>query len=268
MKSLKPLLVRGPLLVFMLAGLFAAAYVPEPDGAGVRPGVLPDSWITGGPKCMESPEFQVHEYNPDFYILRQSGCSHYEKPFLYLLFGKERALLIDTGAGKTQVGRVVMEVVQKWCDRNGRASIPLIVAHSHNHCDHVAGDNSSKASTTSTYVGADVDTVVEYWGFKNWPERRHRIRPGRIAFSRCSAFPGTTRLPSLSTTTRPACCSAATPFIQGGCTSTIRRPSSPASIGWSSSRWTKSWRTSSAATSSNRRHAVSRVPDRVDLPAG
>jgi len=47
---------------------------------------------------MEMPEWQIHEYNPDLYILRQSGCTDFEKPFVYLLFGRERALLLDTGS--------------------------------------------------------------------------------------------------------------------------------------------------------------------------
>src|ERR1700752_3186827 len=86
---------------------------PQPDGGGIRAGVLPKTWLLGGPKCIEIPEFQVHEYNEDFYILRQSGCSNFEKPFLYLLFGKDKALLLDTGAGKTDVARVVSSVVTK-----------------------------------------------------------------------------------------------------------------------------------------------------------
>ena len=146
------------------------AQAPEPDGAGIRPGVLPKQWIYGGPKCMEEPEFQVHEYNPDFYILRQSGCSHYEKPFLYLLFGSERALLLDTGAGMPDVKRVVLDTVDKWCRRNGRESIPLVVAHTHNHSDHVAGDAQFQGLDNVTFVGADLDTAVAYWGFKSWPD--------------------------------------------------------------------------------------------------
>lgn len=178
MKPLNPWCVRGPLVLLMLAGLVAAAHVPEPDGAGVRMGVLPDSWITGGPKCMESSEFQVHEYNPDFYILRQSGCSHYEKPFLYLLFGKERALLIDTGAGKTQVGRVVMEVVQKWSDRNEREAIPLTVAHSHGHSDHVAGDDQFQGIDGVEFVPSGIEAVVDYFGFTDWPNDVQQIDLG------------------------------------------------------------------------------------------
>src|SRR5947208_2316114 len=124
--------------VILAAMLLAQA--PQPDGGGVRPGVLPKSWITGGPNCMEVPDWQVHEYNPDFYILRESGCVHYEKPFLYLLFGKDRVLLEDTGAGKAETARVVQDVIGKWLKRNQRASIPLVVSHSHSHGDHIAGD--------------------------------------------------------------------------------------------------------------------------------
>ena len=73
--------------------IFALAQAPQPDGAGVRRGTLPVSWKASGPTCEGIPDWQVHEYNPDFYILRESGCTNYEKPFLYLLFGKDRVLL-------------------------------------------------------------------------------------------------------------------------------------------------------------------------------
>ena len=64
---------------------------------------------------MEAPAWEIHEYNPDFYILRESGCINYEKPFLYLLFGKEKCLLIDTGAGETDVARAVSALIEKFC---------------------------------------------------------------------------------------------------------------------------------------------------------
>jgi len=57
----------------------------------LEPGTLPTSWITGGPNCLEVPSWQVHQYNPTFFILRESGCINYEKPFLYLILGKDRA---------------------------------------------------------------------------------------------------------------------------------------------------------------------------------
>jgi hydroxyacylglutathione hydrolase len=118
---------------------------PQPDGAGIRPGALPTSWLLGGPKCVEIPEFQVHEYNEDFYILRQSGCSNYEKPFLYLLFGKDKALILDTGAGKTGVAQVVNQIIDKWLARTKREPLQLIVAHTHAHGDHTSRDEQFKS---------------------------------------------------------------------------------------------------------------------------
>lgn len=155
---------------FFLLPVGTRAQARQSDVAGVRPGTLPESWLLGGPKCVEVPEFQVHEYNEDLYILRQSGCSHYEKPFLYLLFGKEKALLLDTGAGKTEVARVVNKVVEHWLARNKRGSIQLVVAHTHAHDDHTAGDDQFKELALITVVPPNLKAVQAFFGFKNWPE--------------------------------------------------------------------------------------------------
>src|SRR5207237_459887 len=129
-----------------------AMQTAQPDGGGVRPGVLPKAWLLGGPKCVEIPEFQVHEYNENFYILRQSGCSNFEKPFLYLLFGREKALLLDTGAGKTGIARVVSNIIDKWSARTKRNSIELVAAHTHSHRDHTGGDEPFKSLPDTTVV--------------------------------------------------------------------------------------------------------------------
>ena len=68
-----------------------AAQEAPPPTTIVEPGTLPKAWMTGGPNCLELPAWQVHEYNPNFFILRESGCIHDEKPFLYLLILSPRA---------------------------------------------------------------------------------------------------------------------------------------------------------------------------------
>src|SRR4030095_10773116 len=149
----------------------ALPQAPQPDGAGVRSGTLRRMWLLGGPKCVEIPEFQVHEYNEDFYILRQSGCSNYEKPFLFLLFGKDKALLLDTGAGKTGVAQVVNQIIDKWLARTKREPIQLIVAHTHAHSDHTGGDEQFKSLQRTTVVSPNLNAVQSFFGIKNWPEQ-------------------------------------------------------------------------------------------------
>jgi hydroxyacylglutathione hydrolase len=148
--------------------------------AQVEPGTLPRSWRTGGPNCAEVPAWQVHEYNPDFYILRESGCTNYEKPFLYLIFGKDRALLEDTGAGSTvNTGDVVMGLVADWSKRNKRAPIPLLVTHSHAHGDHVAGDAQFAALGGSVQlVKAAVPDLQAAFAIKTWPTTLGQIDLG------------------------------------------------------------------------------------------
>ena len=139
------------------------------SAAAVEPGSLPRNWRTGGPKCSEVPPWQVHEYNSDFYILRESGCTHYEKPFLYLIFGKDRALLEDTGAGDAKTAEIVMRLLADWSKKNNRPTIPLLVVHSHSHSDHVAADLQFEGLPNVQLVKAAVPDIQKALGVKNWP---------------------------------------------------------------------------------------------------
>jgi glyoxylase-like metal-dependent hydrolase (beta-lactamase superfamily II) len=148
----------------------AAEPVIELSRAHVQPGVLPHSWYAGGAECAGQPPFQVHRFNDDFVILRQAACTNYEKPFLYLLFGRDRALLLDTGAGKVDVVGTVGRVIDDWLARNRRSSIDLIVAHSHAHGDHIAGDSQFVGRSRTTLVGRDTASVRAFFGIRHWPE--------------------------------------------------------------------------------------------------
>ena len=142
---------------------------PEPNGAGLERGTFPAQWVTGGPDCTAVPKWQVHAYNPDLYILRESGCTNYEKPFLYLFFGKERALLQDTGAGDTNVAEIVNRTIVEWCRRNKRQSIPLVVVHSHGHDDHTAGDAQFAGKAAVTVVPLSLEGTQKAFGIQRWP---------------------------------------------------------------------------------------------------
>ena len=77
------------------------------------PGDLNVTWIHGATDCSHStdPPIQVHRFDADTFILRQSKCSEpgtpaspgpsFEAPFLYLLFGSSQCLLLDSGASRS-----------------------------------------------------------------------------------------------------------------------------------------------------------------------
>jgi hydroxyacylglutathione hydrolase len=156
------------LVLLLVACCHVDAQASQPNGGGVRNGSLPRCWQVSGPHCGESPQFQIQEYNPDLYIFRESGCSNYEKPFLYLLFGKEKALLLDTGAGTTDLARVLKTQVDEWLRRNKRDGIPLIAAHTHSHRDHISGDQQLKSLSFITVVEPKTSAVEAFFGFQNW----------------------------------------------------------------------------------------------------
>jgi hydroxyacylglutathione hydrolase len=141
----------------------------------IEPGTLPQSWIIGGPNCLEVPDWQVHQYNPTFIILRESGCTNYEKPFLYLIFGKDRALLVDSGAGPVDTAAFTQKLIAKWLKANQRASIRLTVVHTHAHGDHVAGDKDLGALPNVTLIPATVEAEQKAFGIADWPNQ-----PGMI----------------------------------------------------------------------------------------
>ena len=162
-------MTKSWLALFLLATI-SWAQAPQPDGAGLEPGVLPDRWPTASPRCMEMEEFYVHEYNPNFYLLRQSPCTDYEKPFIYVIFGSEKALLWDTGSRNARTREAVDRLIERWLKANNRMSIPLVVVHSHHHSDHVAGDPQFVGRPDTTFIKPDVESLKSFFGFKNWPD--------------------------------------------------------------------------------------------------
>ena len=155
------------LLITWLA--VAPANAQPPSVEQLERGTLPASWVTAA-SCPETPAFRVHEYNPDFFILRQSGCTNFEKPFLYLLFGERTAMLVDTGAQSADVAAAVDQAIERWSVRHQGRSVSLVVVHSHGHGDHVAGDAQFKGRANTTLVAASAEALTDFFGLKAWPE--------------------------------------------------------------------------------------------------
>lgn len=162
-------------LAVLLGGAVYAATPPDP---ALEPGRLPQSFLSGGPDCLTIPDWQVHAYNDDFYILRESGCINYEKPFLYLIFGRDRALLEDTGAGDVQTAPEVLKLVAQWSNKRNRAPVPLVVIHSHAHGDHVAGDKQFQGLANVQFIAPTAEAVSETAHIAHWPAESGSIDLG------------------------------------------------------------------------------------------
>jgi hydroxyacylglutathione hydrolase len=140
------------------------------------PGDLDVRWHAGwpSPKHDTAPEIQVHHYRPDTVLLRQNKSVHYEAPFLFLLFGPESALLLDTGATPEPeyfpLRDTVDGLVEDWLAEHPRPGYRLTVAHTHGHGDHVQGDGQFADRPDTTVVGRDLPEVREFFGLTDWPD--------------------------------------------------------------------------------------------------
>jgi glyoxylase-like metal-dependent hydrolase (beta-lactamase superfamily II) len=107
------------------------------------------------------PEVQVHTYNATIHIIRQNKCKTFEAPFIYVIEGDTTALMIDTGATTTTTLRTTV--------RGLIGSKPLIVAHSHAHGDHKAGDGTFSGQPATTVVATTVAAVQAQFSIATWP---------------------------------------------------------------------------------------------------
>jgi hydroxyacylglutathione hydrolase len=140
-------------------------------------GSLDVTWIHGASSRRRGhdPKVQVHSYDEHTVILRQSKSVNYEAPFIYLLFGNDRALLLDTGAtadpGLFPLRETVDRLIGEWLARHPRGRYELVVAHTHGHGDHVAGDDQFAGRADTTVVSREVEAVQQFFGFTGWPDQ-------------------------------------------------------------------------------------------------
>ena len=136
-------------------------------------GRLDIAWNHGiepGSGAAAEPLVQVHQYDEHTVVLRQSKTVSYEAPFVFLLFGNERVLLLDTGATEDPeqfpLRATVDRLIGEWLERNPRdAGYELVVAHTHSHGDHVAGDAQFEGRPGTSVVGKELKAVQAFFGF-------------------------------------------------------------------------------------------------------
>ena len=149
--------------------ILAAILLPVEVLAGSTRNIGPpfEHWIDG--TMAAEPIMQVQRIDDDTFVIRQSVHTNFEAPFLYLLFGRNRALLIDSGAGGLKIRPTIDHLVSDWQARHGGHTVRLVVAHSHSHGDHHAGDSEFTERPDTEVVGLAAEKVASFFGIAGWP---------------------------------------------------------------------------------------------------
>jgi len=152
-----------------LFALLTVCSILSPAHSQLVPGTMDVHWNEGSEDCIKNPQppLQVHRYNAQTFILRESLCATYEAPFVYLLIGKTKALLIDTGAVADAKTMPLAQTVISFL-ANGGSRLPLMVVHTHGHLDHRSGDDQFRALPDVEVVPTDLESVNSRLGVADW----------------------------------------------------------------------------------------------------
>lgn len=145
-------------------------------------------WFEGAPNCnakgAKEPPYEVLKVNETTYVMRQNKCINFEAPFVYLYIGDDKAFLFDTGA----TGNPNTMPIRKWVDdmlknHPKKDKLELIVAHSHAHGDHMAGDDQFEGRPNTKIIGSSPEEVASAFGIKNWPKGEGELDLGNRKLS-------------------------------------------------------------------------------------
>lgn len=167
--------MRTGALWFLVASVWAT-----PGLAATIGDSLQMHWHAGAEDCDASQQrTEAHALDEATIVIRQNPCIDYEANLLYLLIGEERALLIDSGA--TDDPRLTAELaglVTQFLRRADGTRLPLVVAHTHGHQDHRAGDAAFAALPDTTVIPHDGEGMRHYFGITDWPQGGARFDLG------------------------------------------------------------------------------------------
>jgi hydroxyacylglutathione hydrolase len=141
-------------------------------------------WIHGSTDCESNldPSIDVFRYDQSSYILRQNKCLSFEAPFIYVLFGDEKVLVLDTGATKSELDFPLYETVQGLIDDQSQGDVKvdkeLLVIHTHSHSDHYTGDSQFEGKPNVTVVKPNSEAVQQFFAFSDWPNSETNLELG------------------------------------------------------------------------------------------
>lgn len=139
------------------------------------------NWIHGSVNCDENKDknqdkkIDVLAIDEQTYILRQSKCTSYEAPFIYLLIGSKRIAIIDTGATEEAslfpLFKTIKAIIENRNTKGNSGNIAtmadqdILVLHTHSHGDHHEGDNQFLGYKNITIIDPSQEGLMNALGF-------------------------------------------------------------------------------------------------------
>lgn len=145
-------------------------------------------WIRGSLNCdnNEDPAIEVYQYSDSTYLLRQNKCTHYEAPFIYVLFGGHTVFVQDTGATANPSLFPLYQTIKALVEAKAEAEnqqyedYQWLVTHSHSHSDHIAGDPQFRNQPNVTLVEPNLSAIQQAFKLsaEHWPHEHGSIELG------------------------------------------------------------------------------------------
>ena len=169
----------------MLGGMTVMPAAAQWDPEHPATGNLRFTWIHGSisAKANTDVRVQVHRYNEHTFILRQNPAIHWEAPFMYLLMGEERAVLLDAGATEEAeyfpLRQVVDRVIARWQQANDVPKMPLVVLTLGSGTSQIAALGQFENRPDTVVVGRDSLLRSTVLG-GDWPSKGKLDLGGRV----------------------------------------------------------------------------------------
>ena len=141
-------------------------------------------WIHGSADCNSNtdPAIEVFRYDRLSYILRQNKCLSFEAPFIYVLIGDEKVLVLDTGAPERAENfplyDTVLSLLEEHSGEDGKTAREILVIHSHSHRDHYSGDSQFDGKPNVTVIIPNYAAVIQFFAIDNWPDGEANLQLG------------------------------------------------------------------------------------------
>lgn len=131
-------------------------------------------WQHGSQDCNHNTDsvLEVFKYDQRSYILRENKCLNFEAPFMYVLIGDTKVLVLDTGTidnpQQLPLYNAVNKLILTQQNLDGLTR-DILVMHTHSHSDHYGGDSQFIDKPNVTLVKPNSEVIKTFFNFNDWP---------------------------------------------------------------------------------------------------